>query len=193
MTQHEKDDSLCLQTQRQLPHGKRKLPQPLQVNSVAISGDGQTCIYGSSSEFGQGQFDVFCYTGAGEQVWKWLFSQPDATQGVFWVAVSSDGKFAAAGGEVEKHDNGLLTAYSVSTGAQLLNVSLSSRVNQVSLSADGQYLLAVFGGTVQLYALSSDQSSYSLSSEISLSPYYLNSAETGRRWAISRCIGHDVF
>ena len=148
----------------------------LQVNSVAISANGQRCIYGSSSEFGTGQFDVYCYDGSGNQLWKKPFSQPDATQGVFWVAISEDGQFAAAGGEVEKHDNGLLTAYSVATGNQLLNVSLSSRVNQVSLSADGQYLLAVFGGTIQLYSLNDSQSAYDKTSEVNLSPYYLNSA-----------------
>lgn len=175
------------------PTWQTPVTSSLQVNSVAISADGQRCVYGSSSEFGSGQFDVFCYNGRGNQLWQWPFSQPNATQGVFWVAISNNGKFAAAGGEVAK-DSGKLVAYSVTNGDQLLNVSVGSRVNQVSLSDNGQYLLAVFGSTVKLYSLNSNQTAYTQTSEISLSPYYLNSAvlaNDGNSAAVSAMLYSD--
>lgn len=150
--------------------------QTYQVNSVAISGDGQRCIYGTSSEYGTGQFNVNCYSGQGQLNWSQPVSGDSATQGVFWVAISTDGAFAAAGGEVVK-DSGFLTAYNAETGTQLLSESLSSRVNQVSLSSDGQFLLAVYDNTAQLYLLNQEKTTYSLVSEQNLSPYYLNSAE----------------
>lgn len=146
-----------------------------QVNSVAISADGQRCIYGTSSEYGTGQFNVLCYSNTGQKLWAQPVSGPDATQGVFWVDISADGEFVAAGGETGK-DSGFLTAYDAATGAELLQVGLSSRVNQVSLSADGGYLLAVFGSTAQLYQLNQSKTAYAQISTQDLSPYYLNSA-----------------
>ena len=122
----------------------------LQVNSVAVSADGNCCVFGTSNEFGTGQFAVFCYNGAGTQLWSWPIGAPASTQGVFWVAASADGQFAAAGGKTDT-SSGFLTAYRVADGVQVLNVSSTSRVNQVALSGDGSLLLAVCGDTVQLY------------------------------------------
>lgn len=174
-----------MQSKNGTPSWSTATSSTFQVNSVATSADGQRCVYGTSSEYGTGQFDVLCYNAAGERLWTNNFSPADATQGVFWVAISADGNYAAAGGEIAK-DKGLLTAYSVKTGQTLLSVSLGSRVNQVSLSADGRYLLAVFSSTVQLYTLDDMKSSYSKTSEVSLNPYYLNSCE------ISQCGGAAV-
>ena len=128
-------------------------PSPtLQVNSVALSGDGNSCIFGTSSEYGSGDFNVFHYDGAGALRGKWPFGPAGSTQGVFWVAVSADGNFAAAGGETASKQAGLLTAYRLSDGALLLSETDASRVNQVALSGDGSLLLAVFGDTVKLYS-----------------------------------------
>lgn len=127
-------------------------PAPtLQVNSVAISADGNSCIFGTSSEYGTGDFNVYHYDGAGALRGQWPFGPSGSTQGVFWVAVSADGNFAAAGGETASKQAGLLTAYRLSDGALLLNETYTSRVSQVALSGDGSLLLAVSGDTVKLY------------------------------------------
>lgn len=146
-----------------------------QVNSVAISADGQACFFGTSSEYGQGQFTVQCYSAQGLRLWQQTVTPKDAQQGVFWVDISADGSSAVAGGEVAK-DNGFLSAFDAITGVVRLDASVPSRVNQVSLSAKGQRLLAVFGSTVQLYELDAQATSYTLISQQDLSPYYLNSA-----------------
>ena len=134
----------------------------LQVNSVAVSADGNCCVFGTSNEFGTGQFAVFCYNGAGTQLWSWPIGAPASTQGVFWVAASADGQFAAAGGKTDT-SSGFLTAYRVADGVQVLNVSSTSRVNQVVLSGDGSLLLAVSGDTVQLYSYA--DGAYTLASQ----------------------------
>jgi WD40 repeat protein len=151
-------------------------PTPVyQVNSVAINADGQRCVFGTSSEYGDGVFSVFAYSGSGELLWQNALSQQSATQGVFWVAISANGKYASAGGELAK-DQGFLRAYNVDTGVSMLDASLSGRVNQVSLSADGNYLLAVYENSVQLYSLNAAKSAYILTDSHDLSPSYLNSA-----------------
>lgn len=131
-------------------------PDPtLQVNSVAISADGNTCVFGTSSEYGQGDFNVYHYDGTGTLRGAWAFGPANSTQGVFWSAVSADGQFAAAGGETASKQAGLLTAYRLSDGVQVLSDTLPSRVSQVSLSGDGSLLLAVCGDTVKLYSYAS--------------------------------------
>jgi WD40 repeat protein len=128
-------------------------PDPtLQVNSVAVSPDGNSCIFGTSSEYGTGDFNVYHYDGAGVLRGKWPFGAANSTQGVFWVAVSGNGQFAAAGGETASKDAGLLTAYRLADGAALLGDQFASRVSQVALSGDGSLLLAVSGDMVTLYS-----------------------------------------
>jgi hypothetical protein len=128
-------------------------PDPaLQVNSVAVSPDGNTCIFGTSAEYGTGTFNVYHYDGSGVLRGSWPFGPANSVQGVFWVAVSADGNFAAAGGETASKNAGLLTAYRLSDGAALLGDSFAARVSQVSLSGDGSLLLAVSGDTVTLYS-----------------------------------------
>lgn len=144
----------------------------LQVNSVAISDDGNCCVFGTSNEFSTGQFAVYCYDGAGKQRWSRPVGPAASTQGVFWVAASADGQFAAAGGETSK-TAGFLTAYRVADGAQVLNLAPAYRVNQVALSGDGSLLLAVFDDTVQLYRYVDN--AYVLASQQSFSGAYCNS------------------
>lgn len=144
----------------------------LQVNSVAVSDDGNCCVFGTSNEFGSGQFAVYCYDGAGALRWSSAVGAPASTQGVFWVAASADGQFAAAGGETST-TSGFLTAYRVADGVQVLDAPLAHRVNQVALSGDGSVLLAVFDDTVQLYQYSGD--TYVLASQQTFPGAYCNS------------------
>lgn len=164
----------------------------LQVNSVAISADGSRCVFGTSNEYGSGQFAVFCYDNEGTQRWTKTVGPAGSTQGVFWVAVSADGKYAAAGGELNK-SSGFLTAYGVADGASQLHVATTSRVNQVALSSDGSSLLAVYDDTVQLYQLTS--SGYTLASAQSFPGAYCNScalSEDGATAIVSITIYADT-
>ncbi len=144
----------------------------LQVNSVALSADGNCCVFGTSNEFGSGQFAVYCYDGAGALRWSSPVGGPASTQGVFWVAASADGRFAAAGGKTGE-TAGVLTAYRVADGLPLLNVVPAARVNQVVLSGDGSALLAVFDDTVQLYNIA--DGAYVLASQLSFAGSFCNS------------------
>lgn len=144
----------------------------LQVNSVAISADGRSCIAGTSNEFGTGQFAVVCYDGAGVVRWSAPVGAAGSTQGVFWVALSADGNYAAAGGETGSAA-GFLSAYGGASGNTLLNVKSGARVNQVALSADGSCLLAAGGTTLQLYTLQAG--AYVLSAQQDFSPSECNS------------------
>lgn len=144
----------------------------LQVNSVAVSADGNCCVFGTSNEFSTGQFAVFCYDGAGNQRWSRPVGAAASTQGVFWVAASADGQFAAAGGETSK-TAGFLTAYRVADGLQVLSVTSAHRINQVVLSGDGSLLLAVSDDTVQLYSYA--DGAYVLASQQRFAGSYCNS------------------
>lgn len=129
----------------------------LQINSVAISPDGALSLCGTSSEFGTGQFGMFCYRSDGSLAWQQVVTGTDATQGVFWVALSADKRFAAAGGETARNV-GFLTVCDATNGAILLNIQqgLPGRVNQVSFSDDGTLLAAGFSNAIQLYRLQPD-------------------------------------
>ena len=74
----------------------------LQVNSVAVSPDGQLTVGGTSSEFGTGQFNFYGFAATGQQLWSVAVTATNVTQGIFWVAVSDDKRFAACGGETSK-------------------------------------------------------------------------------------------
>lgn len=125
-----------------------------QINSTAISGDGGVCLFGTSREFGSGQFAVYCHAGDGSLMWSAAIGER-SYQGVFWVALSDDGSHAAAGGSLGSEDQvaGFLRAWSTHEGAPLLQRSLPQRVNQVALSARGEVLVAVAGDRVYVHAL----------------------------------------
>lgn len=141
-----------MQTIPSTPAWQHALSITEQVNSCALSADGSRIVAGTSQEFGQGQFAVVCFDAGGNQLWRQPVGTPQAYQGVFWAAISADGSTVAAGGELADGAQGFLVAFDGSTGASLYdNTSLPARVNQVSLSDDGNTLLACYLDTIALY------------------------------------------
>jgi len=125
----------------------------LQLNSVAVSPDGALSVCGTSNEFSTGQFGLYCYDQTGTLLWTQPVTGANATQGVFWVAISANKAYAAAGGE-SADGVGFLTICDASTGAVLFSDgSLPGRVNQLSFSDDGTLLLAGFSDALRLYRL----------------------------------------
>lgn len=128
-----------------------------QINSTAISAHGERCVLGTSNEFDSGDFAVFCYDQDGQLQWSDAIGT-DMYQGVFWVAISHDARYAAAGGASKKQGDqrGFLTAYRVDDGTRLLDEQLTGRVNEVEISADGRLIAAVNEDQVQLYVRGED-------------------------------------
>lgn len=134
-------------------------PQPgYQINSAAIDAAGETCLLGTSEEYATGEFGVYCYDARGRLRWSDSLGQR-TYQGVFWVSLSADGAFAAAGGTLSDTSGdvagtsatGFLRAYSAGTGARWLELATTSRVNQVVLSARGEVLAAVAGAELLVF------------------------------------------
>jgi len=129
------------------------------INSVAVSGDGSRTIAGTflhtyattgrrpangalpPGASDTGLFGTYCYDANGTLRWKDEFN---GWQGVYWVAISTNGAFAASGGWFTNTPTyqGFVRAYDAATGTMLLNYATSARVNQVVLSSDGTWLLA---------------------------------------------------
>ncbi|MEZ5472428.1 MAG: WD40 repeat domain-containing protein [Marinicella sp.] len=154
---------------------------PLQINSVSISDDGTRCAFGSSFERGSGTFYTYLFDDQGNQLWKQPISSGETYQGVFWVAVSGDGQFVASGGETSdsKDKNnlepGYLQAFAADSAQVLLNINLYSRINQVSLSHDGQYLAVCYGHTIEIYQLNEAATAYASIFKDTSTSYSINS------------------
>ena len=134
----------------------------LQLNSVAVTPDGALSLCGTSNEFSTGQFGLYCYSSAGALLWQVPVTGANATQGVFWVALSDDGRYAAGGGETAD-GVGFLTICDATNGTVLFNnQALAGRVNQLSFTADGSLLLAGFSNALQLYKRSPVTGSFTL-------------------------------
>ena len=139
-----------------LPQNKK-----LQINSVSISDDGSRCVFGHLLLNVDRETLTLTYLMG--VVLKSGINQSQVarfTRGVFWVAVSGDGNYVASGGETSQtsspgHPQGYLKAYKADTGVELLNITPQLRVNQVSLSLDGQFLAVCYGKTVEVYQLKS--------------------------------------
>src|SRR5580658_6580952 len=114
----------------------------LYINSVGISGDGQKVIGGnyyydydktanhdttSAPTFTVG---TFLWNAQGKLQWK---DTIQATEGIYWVALSNDGTCAASGG-LQAQGNGFVFAYDAATGKKLLTYNTNARVNRVALS-----------------------------------------------------------
>lgn len=133
--------------------------QPYYINSVAVSGNGNLSIagtffhsYSSTSESSAalsatdsdpssyGTFGTYAYKSSGQLAWKDEFN---GWQGVYWVDISSDGAWAASGGWYSHSPlKGFIRAYNAANGQTALSYYTTARVNQVSLSGDGTWLLA---------------------------------------------------
>jgi len=118
------------------------------VNSVSISADG-TKVLGGTYYFnyeGAGHapattpqitVGVFAWNNSGLLLWKAEFS---ATEGIYWVALSGDGSYAASGGLLA-HGKGLVYVYNAS-GKNVLSYNPPARTNMVALDQKGDYLVA---------------------------------------------------
>ncbi|KGI76935.1 hypothetical protein [Oleiagrimonas soli] len=169
-------------------------PQPgNQINSTDISADGGICLLGTSQEYGTGQFAVFCFNRISQQ--RWSDPLPSTTyQGVFWVAVSVDGRYGAAGGTQSQTASsaGFLRAYAMENGTRLLDESLPSRVNQVALSDAGERLVAVAGDSLYVYDLRGD--GYARLAQPSFAGEYCRTcaiSADGRRIVVGTSINSD--
>ncbi|MEQ1513823.1 MAG: WD40 repeat domain-containing protein [Lysobacteraceae bacterium] len=130
------------------------------INSVGTSDDGRTLVAGTffhsyseerraGANSNDGTFGIYCFDPAtGATRWSNTF---DGYEGVYWATVSSDGSYAASCGWYSSTPtyNGFIAAFDAATGGSALDYyKTPSRVNQVSLNADGSVLAA---GGDQLY------------------------------------------
>ncbi len=124
----------------------------IQVNSCAICDDGSRIVFGTSEERGTGSFAVKCYDSDGNKLWEQPVDCAEDSQGVYWTAISGDGTIVAAGGQTAHDGAGFLMVCHADTGEEILpQTATTSRVNQVSLSQDGSWLVACYGKEVVLY------------------------------------------
>ena len=140
----------------------------MYINSVAISGDGGKVVGGTFfhsysatrrdekkevPDFVNTQtatFGTYCYDSTGTVLWKDEFY---GWEGVYWVDISEDGNYAASGGWYSNNPyTGFVFAYDANNGNKILDFKTSARVNEVSLSSDGTYLISA-SGNVNLFQL----------------------------------------
>ena len=127
--------------------------QNAEVNSVGISGSGAVVIGGTYHHAGTPPAAVgtYAYDANANRLWSDVAPPSGPDTGVYWVAVSRDGQWAASGGGHHKIPptlplgNGYLNAFEVAAAGgspqRLLNANIGG-VNAVALSGDGSYLVA---------------------------------------------------
>jgi WD40 repeat protein len=120
------------------------------INSVAISQNGSTVVAGTfyfpygagakhtSADAPQITVGTFAWNAKGKSLWQDKFQ---ATEGVYWVAVSRDGAWAAACG-LSAQGQGFVYIYNVASGTRVSTYNTKVRVNMVAFSSDGSYLVA---------------------------------------------------
>ncbi len=150
-----------------------------QVNTTAISDDGKVLLTGTSKEYGTpAERSVFCLDASGNIVWKDTLTEK-LDDGVYWVAVSGDGKYGVAGGgcftktgETTKY--GFLKAYDMSlkTGNVLLDTTFKGRVNQTVMCKDGLFFAAVVEDTVRIGQL--QEGKYTLETKVFSGDYLMS-------------------
>lgn len=132
---------------------------PEYINSVAISGDGSVVIAGTYyydyKLAGHMQptvptftVGVFAYNNNGTQLWSDEFL---ATEGVYWVAVSRDGNWAASGG-LALTNQGFISVYDAHSGAKVLDYQTTQRTNWVTFNADGSVLVAAAANILYVFS-----------------------------------------
>lgn len=160
--------------------GERSTARPTSfVNWVAISDDASRIIAdtyyypypGTTSSDTHGKFGAYCYDYKGERIWADEF---EGDEGIFSVAISGDGKVAAAGGlfsggaYADRPESALLRAYDATDGARLLDyMSGRRRINYISLSGDGSVLAAVSAN--KLFVFLRDKGKFPHDPDISVS------------------------
>ena len=147
------------------------LPAATQyVNSVAISSDGSKVIAGTyyfdysrtgHSLTGKLPFTVgvFAYNKSQSLLWKDEFP---VSEGVYWVALSRDGAWAASGG-LEMHGQGFISVYDATNGHKAINYKISARTNMVARNNDGSYMIA---GSGALYVFSRNGANWNVVPQI---------------------------
>jgi WD40 repeat protein len=120
------------------------------INSVAISQDGSTVVAGtyyfpyaagakhSNADVAPITVGTFAWNAAGKSLWQDKFQ---ATEGVYWVALSRDGTWAAAAG-LSAPGQGFVYIYNVASGKRVSTYNTKVRVNMVAFSSNGSYLVA---------------------------------------------------
>jgi WD40 repeat protein len=122
-----------------------------EVNCVAISGNGYVVIAGTYYFKGPlpPALGTYAYDASGNSLWQYVTPPTPGDSGVYWVAVSRDGKWAASGGGNHKFPPptplgiGYVLAHEVATGNTTTPLRANiGGVNVVALSGDGSYLVA---------------------------------------------------
>ena len=152
------------------------VPGNYQVNSIDMSNSGKVLIAGNSNEYGgesNSDFALYAYyanEGKLEETARVPINLPSYS-GIYWNRISGDGKLVIAGGSYfsedqsgysnrkkdkskQKKDNsGFVQFANLEDGSQneLYTYENCGRVNQVDISADGQYAIAVMGSFLKLY------------------------------------------
>jgi WD40 repeat protein len=123
------------------------------INSVATTADGRSCVAGtffhsysqdrrSGDLSNLGHYGIYCWDATGALQWSNAF---DGYEGVYWVAISANGAYAASCGWYSGAPNysGFIAAFDATDGAIALNYyKTPSRVNQVAFDSEGALLAA---------------------------------------------------
>jgi WD40 repeat protein len=139
------------------------------INSVATCGNGFKVVAGTflfkySSDArrapsapqsspqpnpNMGTFGTYCWDSNGNLLWSNTF---DGCEGVYWVAISGDGSYAASGGLYDSSSDGFIAAFNAQTGAVALDYyRVPHRVNQIALSANGSILVACSSNQMYIF------------------------------------------
>jgi len=146
------------------PKWIKKVDDNYQVNFTALSDDGRVCITGTSVFMGTGDFSVLCYDSQGNLIWKDPLGE-NVYSGVFWVAISGNGKIGAAGGDYQAKGRGFIRIYEIEKGSRaLVEFDTPARVNEVEISQDGSYVVCVSENILYLFSRTGE--SYELTTKI---------------------------
>lgn len=129
------------------PVWSKTLKKNTYVNSVGISNDGSRVVagnffhsYNGSAKSSQNNYGTYCFDKSGKLLYKDVFS---AWEGVYWTAISGDENYIASGGWQSQNPYfGFIKAYDINNKKIVFDQKTGGRVNKVTLSQDGTYLLA---------------------------------------------------